>query len=310
MNPSQSRRHRRRLRALKKKLEKMQLDQSSEKNPQQSSPPPTTRRLRRRARCLVWQLTQAALEKDSTENSPRAQKRQLFSLYDEARERCGNPSPSLKQILLIMLTLLSTAPTASAREAWAAVQHPPGILFITPDSPLFPSLQVSNCSLQLPCNAFFQPSQAPLNLSLRHPPKEALVFDLSQLFNQTTHTCNPEYPNCLFIHKQTIVDVVGFNNKKISAYWLTGAWWFPGLTPNTPHHAPNAIPPDPPCTQTPWTEEFASFNRFAWLPCRPPIYPLQNISYSFYANGYGNHGNHLSALISPLPVREILLPLS
>ncbi|XP_076980818.1 uncharacterized protein LOC143653578 isoform X1 [Tamandua tetradactyla] len=195
-----SRRHRRRMRALKKKLEKMHLEQPSEKkNSQPSLPSSITRRLRRRARCLVWQITQAVLEEDDPEKSPRAQKRQLLRLYDGAPEHCGNPSPSLKQILLIMLTLLPTASAAAPRELWAAVQNPPGVLFITPDSPLFPSLQLNDCSLRLPCNPYLLPSQAPLNVSLS-PPHSALLFILKDEDSQVD-ICPPSFPNCLFYRK-------------------------------------------------------------------------------------------------------------
>ncbi|XP_077023000.1 uncharacterized protein LOC143688679 [Tamandua tetradactyla] len=91
-----SRRHRRRMRALKKKLEKMHLKQPSGKEDPQMSQPPSKppKRSRRTVRSLVFKLTQAALDEDDPQN-PRTQKRQLLNLYDEARERCDNP-PQLK----------------------------------------------------------------------------------------------------------------------------------------------------------------------------------------------------------------------
>ncbi|XP_076980819.1 uncharacterized protein LOC143653578 isoform X2 [Tamandua tetradactyla] len=124
-----SRRHRRRMRALKKKLEKMHLEQPSEKkNSQPSLPSSITRRLRRRARCLVWQITQAVLEEDDPEKSPRAQKRQLLRLYDGAPEHCEPKScphssaasetseflprslPLSSHLWLLLLQLLSPSP--------------------------------------------------------------------------------------------------------------------------------------------------------------------------------------------------------
>lgn len=58
---------------------------------------------------------------------------------------------------------------------WAAVRHPPGFLFLTPESPTYPKIYHTNCSLQLPCNPKEALRSVTFNVSLT-PPPDALLF--------------------------------------------------------------------------------------------------------------------------------------
>lgn len=92
----------------------------------------------------------------------------LIRLYRRARATGPTKPPNLVALLLAMLSLASTG---QAMEVWVAVRHPPGFLFLSPQSLVFPQLILSNCSLQLPCNPTFVPTSITLTVSLTPPPQ-------------------------------------------------------------------------------------------------------------------------------------------
>nr|XP_004469421.1 BAG family molecular chaperone regulator 4 [Dasypus novemcinctus] len=160
--------------------QKMPPSQSGSRAETLHQPPPqrpTTRKERRRMRALCHRLKQASMEeKDDLDT--------IIKLYHQAKAQ-QHIAEKPQGVIPLLIIMLSLATTGQGMELWAAVQRPPGFLFLTPSSPLFPRILHSSCNLSLPCDPRILPRQAPLNVSVE-PPPDALLF--------TTRNCPVTYP--------------------------------------------------------------------------------------------------------------------
>ncbi|XP_014390578.1 PREDICTED: uncharacterized protein LOC106725119 [Myotis brandtii] len=77
----------------------------------------------------------------------------MKALQEEAQRMAPDPNPSAGTLFLLMCAIIATNSTGvCGQEVWAAIPHPGVLLPVAVNSPQFPVIRASNCTLGLPCD--------------------------------------------------------------------------------------------------------------------------------------------------------------
>ncbi|XP_076984069.1 uncharacterized protein LOC143656136 isoform X1 [Tamandua tetradactyla] len=243
-----------------------------------------------------------------------------------------HPLPRFLMFTFLSLTFFSTASPAEPNagpqptELWAAVQHPPGVLFITPNSPFFPQLFHKNCNLSLPCDPLHLNASSTLNIFFT-PPSSAFLFVANLISNPNQYPClsnsicPPNFPNCVpllcnngsDLYSKDVSNYGSSNNINLPGLFLRNAWWPIPPKPNASSGDFMPHPPSEPACASPHPSKSRRPKslslQFRWVKCRRPEPLMVTPFYALFSPRLtldSSNSNSSSSHYSPLTTLDVV----